>query len=115
RDRAVEPGPLRRGAAAAPGPRAGEGGRPRLGGPWRIPRPVRGVLARRDAAKAGALDGRAQRRGADPVAGRLDAGVPGRLYQHVPGLVVGGAAGRRSVSGIGLPGLVRAIAGPAPP
>ncbi len=45
------------------------------------------------------------------VAARLDAEIPGRLHQHVPRPVVGGAAGRRPVSGPGLPGLVRTLAG----
>ena len=39
--------------------------------------------------------------------------IPGRLHQHVPRPVVGGAAGRRPVSGSGLPGLVRPLAGAA--
>ena len=81
----------------------------------RVPRPVRAVLARRDAEEAGAPDGRGRRRRVDPVAARLDAEVPGRLHQHVPRPVVGGAAGRRPVPGPGLPGLVRPVAGAARP
>ena len=81
----------------------------------RVPRRVRAVLARRDAEEAGAPDGRGRRRRADPVAARLDAEVPGRLHQHVPRPVVGGAAGRRPVSGPGLPGLVLAVAAAARP
>ena len=87
----------------------------RHGGARRVPRPVRGVLARRDAEEAGAPDGRGRGRRADPGAARLDAEVPGRLHQHVPRPVVGGAAGRRPVSGPGLPGLVLPMAGAARP
>src|SRR5205807_1226737 len=65
---------------------------------------------RRDAEQAGAADGRGRRRRADPVAARLDGGVPGRLHQHVPRPVVGRPAGRRPLPGPGLPGLVLAVA-----
>jgi len=99
------------GAAAAPGPEAGEVRSP---SPWKssanTPALVLAVLARRDGARSwGSGPVRGQRRGVDPVAARLDAGVPGRLHQHVSATCSSeGPPGWRPVSGTGLPGLVLA-------